>query len=297
MELLAQFYQLHTTTALGLVALFSLMVGSFLNVVVHRLPIMLDREWRSQCLEFLDHPEPDTNRAVPDKYNLVFPRSSCPQCGHQIDAWQNIPVLSYLLQKGKCRHCDKPISPRYPVTEIMTMILSVIVIGQLGPNWHSVSFLFLTWSLIALSLIDFDHKLLPDDITLPVMWAGLALALTGIGPVDVKSSLAGAIIGYGSLWLIFQLFRLATGKEGMGYGDFKLFALLGAWLGWQQLPLIIILSSFVGAAVGIGNILIRNHHRSTPIPFGPFLCAAGFIAMLWGDTLIDQYLQLMRIRF
>jgi len=278
-----------------MVAVFALIVGSFLNVVIYRLPIIMEREWKTQCQEFLGHP--DAEKLPAERYNLVVPRSRCPHCDHPISAWENIPVISYLFQKGRCRHCSKPISMRYPVIEALTAVLSVVVINHFGLNWSAVSLLILTWGLISLSFIDLDHHLLPDNLTLPLMWLGLLMAVFDIGTVDVKSSVVGTIIGYASLWTIFQLFRLATGKEGMGYGDFKLLAVFGAWLGWQQLPLIILLASFVGAVVGILNIVIRKKDKSQPIPFGPFLCTAGFIAMLWGDQITRNYMQLMHIRF
>jgi leader peptidase (prepilin peptidase)/N-methyltransferase len=295
MQFLGELYQSQPLIMLSMVAVFALMVGSFLNVVIYRLPIIMEREWRIQCQDFLGHP--DTEKLPVERYNLVVPRSRCPHCDHLISAWENIPVISYLFQKGRCRHCSKPISMRYPVIEALTAVLSVMVINHFGLNWSAISLLILTWGLISLSFIDFDHHLLPDNLTLPLMWLGLLMAVFGIGAVDVKSAVVGTMIGYASLWTIFQLFRLATGKEGMGYGDFKLLAVFGAWLGWQQLPLIILLASFVGAVVGILNIVIRKKDKSQPIPFGPFLCTAGFIAMLWGDQITRNYMQLMHIRF
>lgn len=295
MQFLGELYQSQPLIMLLMVAIFSLMVGSFLNVIIYRLPIIMEREWKTQCQEFLGHP--DTQNLPVERYNLVVPRSRCPHCNHLISAWENIPVISYLLQKGRCQHCSKPISMRYPVIEALTAVLSVMVVNHFGLNWSSMSLLVLTWGLISLSFIDLDHHLLPDNLTLPLMWLGLLFAVFGVGVVDLKSAIVGTMIGYVSLWTIFQLFRLATGKEGMGYGDFKLLAVFGAWLGWQQLPLIILLASFVGAIVGILNILIRKKDKSQPIPFGPFLCTAGFIAMLWGDQIARNYMQLMHIRF
>lgn len=295
MQFLGELYQSQPLIMLSMVAVFALMVGSFLNVVIYRLPIIMEREWKTQCQEFLGHP--DTEKLPVERYNLVVPRSRCPHCDHLISAWENIPVISYLFQKGRCQHCSKPISMRYPVIEALTAILSVMVINHFGLNWSAISLLILTWGLISLSFIDIDHHLLPDNLTLPLMWLGLLMAVFGIGVVDVKSAVVGTILGYASLWTIFQLFRLATGKEGMGYGDFKLLAVFGAWLGWQQLPLIILLASFVGAVIGILNIVIGKKDKSQPIPFGPFLCTAGFIAMLWGDQITRNYMQLMHIRF
>ena len=295
MQFLGELYQSQPLIMLSMVAVFALMVGSFLNVVIYRLPIIMEREWKTQCQDFLGHP--DTEKLPVERYNLVIPRSRCPHCDHLISAWENIPVISYLFQKGRCRHCSKPISMRYPVIEALTAVLSVMVINHFGLNWSAISLMILTWGLISLSFIDLDHHLLPDNLTLPLMWLGLLMAVFGIGTVDVKSAVVGTMIGYASLWTIFQLFRLATGKEGMGYGDFKLLAVFGAWLGWQQLPLIILLASFVGAVVGILNIVIRKKDKSQPIPFGPFLCTAGFIAMLWGDQITRNYMQLMHIRF
>ena len=295
MQFLGELYQSQPLIMLSMVAVFTLMVGSFLNVVIYRLPIIMEREWKTQCQDFLGHP--DTEKLPVERYNLVIPRSRCPHCDHLISAWENIPVISYLFQKGRCRHCSKPISMRYPVIEALTAVLSVMVINHFGLNWSAISLMILTWGLISLSFIDLDHHLLPDNLTLPLMWLGLLMAVFGIGTVDVKSAVVGTMIGYASLWTIFQLFRLATGKEGMGYGDFKLLAVFGAWLGWQQLPLIILLASFVGAVVGILNIVIRKKDKSQPIPFGPFLCTAGFIAMLWGDQITRNYMQLMHIRF
>lgn len=276
-------------TALVLAALlFGLIVGSFLNVVIHRLPIMLERTWRQQCEELSGKsPAPGT------PYNLVVPRSQCPACGHRISALENIPVVSFILLRGKCAGCGTRISPRYPVVEIVTGALSSVVAWHFGPTVASVGALLFTWALIALTVIDYDHQLLPDNITLPLLWLGLVFNLGGVfAPLD--AAVIGTLAGYLSLWLVYQLFRLVTGKEGMGFGDFKLFAALGAWLGWQQLPLIILLSSFVGAIVGLAGILLMGRERGMPIPFGPFLCVAGWVALLWGDTLTRAYLQFAR---
>ena len=268
--------------------LLGLIVGSFLNVVIHRVPIMMERTWRQQCDEMNGKPA-----VAMERYNLVVPRSRCPACGHGITALENIPVVSFLWLRGKCSGCGAAISRRYPIVELVTGLLSAAVAWHFGPTWATVGALLLTWGLIALTVIDYDHQLLPDNITLPLLWLGLAFNLGNVF-VPAGSAVIGAMAGYLSLWLVYQLFKLVTGKEGMGYGDFKLFAALGAWLGWQQLPLIILLSSFVGAIVGIAGILLLGRGRSVPIPFGPFLCVAGWIALLWGDSLTRAYLQFAR---
>lgn len=307
-DVLAPFVHLVSDSAgvwIGLVFVFSLLVGSFLNVVIHRVPIMLQREWRAQAEEILQGDDGEqkqkdsaqgSSAQPPAKYNLVVPRSACPQCGAQIKAWQNIPVVSYLLLKGKCANCKTKISPRYPIVELITAILSAAVAWKFGVTWYTGAALILTWVLIALTFIDFDTQLLPDNMTLPLMWLGLLISLAAtlpeIGlPVDTRSSILGAVAGYLSLWSVYHLFKLLTGKEGMGYGDFKLFAALGAWLGWQMLPLIILLSAFTGAVVGIVLIVARGRDRNIPIPFGPYLAAAGWIALMWGDSLVSGYLR------
>jgi leader peptidase (prepilin peptidase) / N-methyltransferase len=277
-----------------LVFIFSLLVGSFLNVVIHRVPIMLERDWRSQAEQILK-PDQSGEKQL-ERYNLVVPRSACPKCGAMITAAQNIPVLSFLLLKGKCAKCGTKISARYPIVELGTAILSALVAWKFGFVWYTAAALVLTWMLIALSGIDIDHQLLPDNMTLPLVWVGLLLSLAptiaAIGlPVDPRTAIIGAVAGYLSLWSVYHLFKLLTGKEGMGYGDFKLFAALGAWLGWQMLPLIILLSAFTGAVVGITLIAVRGRDRNIPIPFGPYLAAAGWIALMWGDELVGSYLR------
>jgi leader peptidase (prepilin peptidase) / N-methyltransferase len=285
------------------VFLLSLLVGSFLNVVIHRVPIMLEREWRSQAEEILREkqadggpkPEPQSKPEPQPKYNLVVPRSGCPKCGALITAAQNIPVISYLFLKGKCAKCGAPISARYPIVELGTAILSALVAWKFGCVWYTAAALVLTWVLIALTGIDIDHQLLPDTMTLPLVWLGLLLSLAAtipsIGlPVDPRSSIIGAVAGYLSLWSVYHAFRLLTGKEGMGYGDFKLFAALGAWLGWQMLLPIILLAAFTGAVLGILMIALRGRDRNIPIPFGPYLAAAGWIALMWGDQIVISYL-------
>lgn len=278
------------------VALLGLTVGSFLNVVIYRLPIMMEREWRSHCLA-LDETSGATEGVTAnpgqaaEKFNLSTPRSRCPHCGHAITALENIPVLSYLWLRGRCSDCGAKISLRYPLIEAITALLSVLVAWHFGFSWPALAGLFFTWALIALTMIDFDHQLLPDSITLPFLWLGLGLSLWAVF-VDPRTAIIGALAGYLSLWLVYWAFKLLTGKEGMGYGDFKLLAMLGAWMGWKMLPVIILLSSAVGAVVGITLILFRGRDRSIPIPFGPYLAAAGWIALLWGEDLINSYLRL-----
>ena len=289
---LAEFYAAEPVWLIGSVFILSLLIGSFLNVVIHRLPIMMERDWRRQAEELLAPATAASQSKSTDRYNLMVPRSACPKCGTQITALQNIPVISWLMLKGRCAHCRTDISARYPIIELSTALLSGIVAWQFGFTWHMAAALLLTWSLVALCMIDFDHQLLPDNLTLPLMWAGLSLSLFhgNVLPVTPQDAIVGALAGYLSLWLVFHLFKLATGKEGMGYGDFKLLAALGAWLGWQMLPLIIMLSACVGAAVGISLILLRGRDRNIPIPFGPYLAAAGWIALLRGDQIVKAYL-------
>ena len=279
------------------VFVFGLLVGSFLNVVIYRLPIMLDREWRSQATEILGTADSAQTTVVVERFNLVTPRSACPACKAPIKAWQNIPVISWLVLRGKCAACRAPISVRYPLVELTTGLMSAAVAWHFGFGSTAACALVVTWALIALTGIDVDHQLLPDGITLPLLWAGL-LAAVAIGPmrgsalpVSPRDAIVGAAAGYVSLWLVFHAFRLVTGKEGMGYGDFKLYAALGAWLGWKLLPLVILLSAATGAVVGIGLILFRGRNRSTPMPFGPYLAAAGWLAMLYGDSLLHAYLR------
>lgn len=279
----------------ALAALFGLVVGSFLNVVIYRLPIMLEREWRRQCQEFTSPEQPAPAPQAP--FDLARPASACPACSAPIKARHNVPVLGWLWLRGRCAACKAPISPRYPLVEAFTGLASAVVVLRFGLTAESAGLLVLTWALIALSCIDFDHQILPDVITLPLLWLGIGMALAGghlgldyaVIP-DLEASVLGAVAGYLSLWCVYWLFRLATGKEGMGYGDFKLLALLGAWLGWQVLPVVILLSALVGAVVGILLIVVRGRDRQLPIPFGPYLAAAGLVAMLWGHDLIDAYL-------
>lgn len=271
-----------------LAGLLGLCIGSFLNVVIHRLPRMMERDWHTQCAELRG----ETPSTESDGLNLATPRSRCPSCGHAISASENIPVISYLLLRGKCSGCGQPISPRYPAIEIMSGVFSAFAVWHFGPNFQAVGAMLLLWALIALSFIDLDTQLLPDSITLPLLWLGLVFNLDSTY-VALDSAVIGAIAGYLSLWSVFWLFKLATGKEGMGFGDFKLLAALGAWLGWSMLPAIILLSSVVGAFIGIVLIVARRHGSGSPMPFGPYLAAAGVIALFWGKSLTSYYLGLM----
>ena len=281
------------------VFVLGLMVGSFLNVVIYRLPIMLDREWRDQASELLAPASSGGELAAPtDPFTLSFPRSACPKCKAPITAWQNIPVVSWLVLRGRCASCKTSISFRYPFVELATGLLSAAVAWHFGFGPTAVSAIVVTWILVALTGIDVDHQLLPDSLTLPLMWLGLlASVIVGASggqplPVSPSDAIIGAAAGYLSLWSVFHLFRLATGKEGMGYGDFKLFAALGAWLGWKLLPLVILLAAATGAILGILMIVMRGRDRATPMPFGPYLAAAGWIAMMYGTTMVNGYLRL-----
>lgn len=267
--------------------IFSLFVGSFLNVVVYRLPIILQKGWRQECLVFLEQEENDVSSA--EVFNLSQPRSRCPSCRHQISTIENIPILSYLFLKGRCKSCKVSISLRYPVVELVTALSSILIAANFGVTLQTCVALVLTWTLICLTLIDIDTQLLPDNITLPLLWFALFVSLFNIF-VSPEAAIIGALAGYLSLWSFFWLFKLATGKEGMGYGDFKLLAAIGAFLGWQILPLIIILSAFVGAVIGITLIALKGRDKSTPIPFGPYLSIAAFIALIWGDKINANYL-------
>ena len=271
--------------AVALAALLGLLVGSFLNVVIHRVPIMLEREWAGQAAEMRGETPPEQ-----PVYNLVLPRSACPACGHRITALENIPVLSWLMLRGRCSACASPIPMRYPLVELATAVLSGLAVWHLGAGAAGIAALLLTWTLIALTGIDLDTQLLPDNLTLPLLWAGLAVNLAGVF-VPLESAVIGAMAGYGSLWAVYWLFKLATGKEGMGYGDFKLLGALGAWFGWQALPGMILLSSLVGALVGIGLIVFARHGREVPIPFGPYLAGAGLLTLYFGKP-IAAYLGL-----
>lgn len=280
---------------LAICTVLGLLVGSFLNVVAYRLPIMLQRDWREQCCKYLEieNTIPDNNESSAKfkVFNLQKPDSHCSHCNHKIKPWENIPVLSYLFLRGKCSNCKSKFSIRYPAVEFASGVLSGIVAIHFGATWLTLALLFLTWSLIALALIDFDHHLLPDNITLPLLWLGLLVNTLGLGmDITLRDAVIGVIAGYLVLWIFYWAFKLATGKEGMGYGDFKLLAALGAWMGWQSLLAIIILSSLAGAAVGLAMMLFKGRDKSVPIPFGPFLAGAGFIMLIWGPQLTNFYM-------
>lgn len=280
-----------------LAAILGLLVGSFLNVVIYRLPLMLQREWHGQCCEYL---QLDANKisSVPavsehKVFNLMKPDSHCPVCKKPVRPWQNIPVISYLLLGGKCSECKTVIHWRYPVVELATAALSAVVAWHFGATWSCVAALLFTWCLIGATVIDIDHQLLPDNITLPLLWLGLILAMTPYGTgVSVTDAVIGAAAGYLSLWSIYQIFKLLTGREGMGYGDFKLLAAIGAWLGWQQLLTVVLLSSMAGAVLGIGMAIFAGRDKNIPMSFGPYLAIAGFIALIWGNVIADWYLNL-----
>ena len=273
---------------IALLTILGLLVGSFLNVVIYRLPIMLERSWQQEYRDYFG--DASTDSSAPERFNLMIPRSACPHCGHPISALENIPLVSWLWLRGRCRACQAPISARYPLVELLTGLATACVACHFNPGWPLLGALGLTWTLIALTFIDLDKMLLPDQLTLPLLWAGLLLNLIG-GLAPLQDAVIGAIAGYLILWSLYWTFKLLTGKEGMGYGDFKLLAALGAWLGWQSLPLILILSSVVGAVVGISLMLLRRHQQGNPIPFGPYLAMAGWIALLWGESITRWYLQ------
>lgn len=276
------------------VFVFSLMVGSFLNVVIYRLPKMMELGWYLECREFLKDEvcEKPTRDITP--ISLSKPNSTCPSCDHAIKFYENIPVISWLFLKGKCSNCKTNIAKRYPLIELATALLGLIVASHFGVTWVAACVLFLTFALIALTMIDLDHMLLPDQITLPFLWLGLIINLNGL-IVPIENAVIGAIAGYMSLFSIFWLFKLITGKEGMGHGDFKLVALFGAWMGWQLLPLLILMASFVGAVIGISLMLFKNHQRDQAIPFGPYLAIAGWICLLWGESIWQWYLSTLAI--
>jgi leader peptidase (prepilin peptidase)/N-methyltransferase len=278
------FLQTNTVALLATVLVLGLLVGSFLNVVIYRLPVMMQRAWALEAAEIAGEPEPDLPR-----FNLIKPDSTCPACGHLIRAWENIPVVSYIALGGKCSQCKTRISPRYPIVEAVTGLLSLAIAWQFGATLQTAALLVFFWSLIALTMIDIDHQLLPDSITLPLLWLGLLLNLGELF-TTLDQAVIGAVAGYLSLWSIYWAFKLLTGKEGMGYGDFKLFAAFGAWFGWVSLPLIILLSSLVGAVAGIGMIAVLGRDRQIPIPFGPYLCGAALVYVFWGQAITAWYL-------
>lgn len=273
----------------GIVTILGLLIGSFLNVVIYRLPVMMEREWKAECADSF----PDANIKIEtDTFNLVLPHSRCPNCHHLIGPTENIPVISWLLQKGRCKHCDCKISKRYPSIELLTAILSLIVAYLVPFGWPLLFALVFTWILISLTFIDFDTMLLPDSLTLPLLWLGLLINVSGTF-TDISSAVLGATFGYLTLWSIYWAFKIITGKEGMGYGDFKLLAALGAWFGWQALPLIILLSSFSGAIIGIAIMLASKDKQSQPMPFGPYLAVAGWLFLVYGERLTEIYYSLV----
>lgn len=275
----------------GLTLMLGLLIGSFLNVVIHRLPIMMEREFKQEASEYfeLSAESEQLTEHQSEHYNLVVPRSACPKCQHQITALENIPVLSYLWLRGKCSQCSTAISARYPLVELLTGLLSLAVAVKFGVSWQCFAALILTWSLVALTFIDIDKMLLPDSIVLPVLWLGVLFNINGLF-ADLTSSIVGTMIGYLSLWSIYWAFKLVTGKEGMGYGDFKLFALLGAWFGWEYLPMTILLSSVAGAVIGIAILALKGQDKNIPIPFGPYLAIAGWVTLIWGEQINQAYL-------
>ena len=285
-----EIYQQHPPLLYGTAIALGLIVGSFLNVVILRLPRIMEAGWRRECSELSGATE--ATPAAPDQpaLSLAHPPSQCPSCGHRIRPLENVPILSYLILRGRCSACGVRISPRYPLIEGLTAVLTLIVVLHFGLSWQGLAALPLTWGLIALAVIDYDTQLLPDGITIPLLWVGLLFSLFGLF-TDSASAIIGAATGYLSLWAVFHGFRLVTGKEGMGYGDFKLFGLFGAWLGWQVLPQIILLSALTGAVLGTLLIVRGRHQRGAPLPFGPFLAAAGWISLIWGQQINDAYLQ------
>ncbi len=286
LQFMLEYIQQHLLAFVSVVFVFSLCVGSFLNVVIYRLPIMMEKAFAAEYQAYF---QPDATAEQPAKFNLAVPRSACPQCGHMLHAKDNIPLLSWLLLKGQCRYCQAPISKRYPLVELTTAILASVVAYQFGPTGFGLLAIFTTWCMVALTGIDLDKMLLPDEITLPLLWLVLVASVFGIGQSPAEA-ITGAAVGYLSLWSVYWGFKLLTGKEGMGYGDFKLMAVFGALLGWQMLPLVILLSAFVGAVVGSLMLMARNKGQDTPIPYGPYIIGAGFIALLWGEQIVDTYL-------
>jgi leader peptidase (prepilin peptidase)/N-methyltransferase len=285
---LFRIFELYPGVFASVAGVFGLAIGSFLNVVIHRLPKMLERQWRAELAE-LEGREPRANEPA---YNLAVPRSECPKCGHRITAIENIPVVSYLALRGRCSACKAPIPPRYLIVELIAGLLTGFVAWRYGFTLTTAAVLIFVWAMLALAFIDLDTFYLPDDITLPLLWVGLLVNLAATF-VELPSAVIGAAAGYMVLWLVFWAYKLATGKEGMGFGDFKLLAAIGAWLGWKMLPVVILLSSFAGALVGISLIVFARHGRNVPIPFGPYLAVGGLVAMFWGDALVNYYLQLL----
>ncbi|MDB1123030.1 prepilin peptidase [Vibrio algarum] len=269
-----------------LAGIFGLIVGSFLNVVIYRLPIMMEREWKQDCAETFPELNIPLNN---DKFNLSVPRSTCPKCKSPLRLIDNIPVLSWVLLRGKCHQCQNPISVRYPLIELLTASMSAIIAYYFEPSYYSIALIFFSFALIAATFIDLDTMLLPDQITLPLTWIGLFLALIGLSPVSLQDAVIGTIAGYLCLWSVYWIFKIVTGKEGMGYGDFKLLAALGAWLGWQHLPMIILLSSFVGLIFGLIQLRMQKQGLEKQFPFGPYLAIAGWVSLIWGDQIMVWY--------
>ena len=291
MDATAGFLSANPVAFAALGTLFGLVVGSFLNVVIHRLPKVLERQWRAECAELQEIPLPDAPR-----YNLFVPRSACPKCDHRLGALENIPIVSYVWLRAKCSACGASISARYPAVEALSGALGGFIAWDFGFGWTAIAFMIFAWTMVALAFIDMDTFYLPDSLTLSLLWLGLiahALQLLPELKVTLSDAVIGAAAGYLSLWAVFWLFKFATGKEGMGYGDFKLLAAIGAWLGWKALPLVILLSSMVGAAVGIALIMLHRHRREIPIPFGPYLVVSGLIALFWGDLITRKYLDFL----
>lgn len=290
-------FQANTAFFYTSVIILGLIIGSFLNVVIHRLPVMLMRDWRRDCREFLTEKFPQdltaNTKPAPGaaKYNLIVPRSACPHCGHHISALENIPVISYLFLRGRCKSCKAHISARYPIIETISTVLAMTVAWKFGVSYAFLFAALLSWALLSLTMIDFDHQYLPDQITLPFLWLGLILNVNGMY-TNLSSAVIGVAAGYLSLWTVYHLFKLITGKEGMGFGDFKLLALFGAWLGWQMLPAIILISTLIGSVVGILLIVLKQHEKGKPIPFGPYLAGAGWVALIWGKELNALYFRL-----
>ncbi len=282
---------------IGVVFAFALLIGSFLNVVIHRMPIMMERDWRTQADELIN--TPPEHEMPTGRFDLVVPRSRCPSCGALITAMQNVPVISYLFLRGRCAKCKTPISARYPLVEFSTALLAAVCAWHFGAGWEALMAIVLTITLIPITMIDADTQLIPDSIVLPLMWIGLTMSLFHPMPdsstlfISPADAIVGAMAGYLSLWSVYWAFKMVTGKDGMGYGDFKLLAALGAWLGWQKLPIIILMSAFVGAVINIVLIVVRDKDRNVPIPFGPYLAAAGWITMIWGESIKNAYLDLM----
>lgn len=275
--------------------IFGLLIGSFLNVVIYRLPVMMEREWIKECIDYFPQLKKDSSLKkhtldLDKPFNLNIPRSRCPKCDTQIRAIDNIPVFSWLWLRGKCRQCANPISARYPAIELLTAALSVVITLYFPPNWYGLALLFFTFTLVAATFIDLDTMLLPDQLTLPLMWGGLALSAFGISPISLHDAIIGAMAGYLCLWSVFWAFKLLTGKDGMGYGDFKLLAALGAWLGWQQLPLLILLSSVVGLIFGLVQLRLQKKGIEKAFPFGPYLAISGWFCLIWGHDIANWYL-------